>query len=326
MLDVNVGGYLAQAFASHTAAHAYIVVGERPHLAQLLAQCAQVVMCNAHIGCGSCDNCVKVAHNSHQDVISIPTDTSKNRITVADVAYLVDEAYKRPVDNSQNRVFLINAVDSVTGVGCEIWQNKLLKTLEEPSSGVYIFIAVADAESLLPTVRSRCQVLRQSKSTLDTVYKRLLSCGYEPTACQMVAAVSGGSVSAAERLIANPQVLAAYNLALDTAQNMTSTKNALAYASRIAAAKDNFVDFLQFYTLLLRESIVYRLAPSLCRLPLLAQSIETICSNYTLPAAEDSIARIAEAKRQLDNSANFNVTVDCLLVDLLQLRYLRRDD
>ncbi len=326
MLDENVGGRLVQAFKTRSAAHAYIVVGERPYLPQLLAQCAQVVMCAANTACGSCESCAKVIHKNHQDVISIPADTVKNRITVADVAYLVDETYKRPVDNSKNRVFLINAADSVSGVGCEIWQNKLLKTLEEPSNGVYIFIAVTDAENLLLTVRSRCQVLKQSKSSLDGVYQSLLSKGYDPVVCQMVSASSGGSVNAAERLISNPQVLSAYNLALDTAQNMTSTKNALTFASRIIAAKDNFTDFLQFYTLLLRESIVYRLAPALCRLPLLSQSIDVICGNYTLSAARDCIERLAMAKKQLDNSANFNVTVDCLLVDILQLRYLNREE
>lgn len=282
-------------------------------------------MCSSHTAADNCERCSKVKQGIHQDVISVPSDTVKNRLTVADVAYLVEETYKRPVDNSDSRAFLINAVDSVAGIGCEIWQNKLLKTLEEPPSGCYFFIGVTDPEALLPTVRSRCQTLKQGKSGIDDVQKHIQSMGYDAPTCQMVAAASSGSVTAAERIVVNPRALDAYQLALDTAVKMTSTKNALAFASRIIASRDYFAEFLSFYTLALRESIVCRLAPDLCMLPLFKESIDIICQNYTLQAAEDCIERLALAKRQFDNNANFTVLVDKLLVDILQLRYLRRD-
>lgn len=316
---------LTNAFASGQAVHAYIVVGEKPNLPVLLRQCAQVVMCTAHTACGKCERCLKVAQGIHQDVISIPLDEAKNRITVADVAYLVEETYKRPVDNSPCRVFLVNACDSVAGVGCEIWQNKLLKTLEEPTEGCYIFIGVTDVEGLLPTVRSRCQVIRQSKDSNETIRQSLLKDGYDSVTCQMAAAMCGGSLNTARRLVSNPQALKSYQLALDTAENMTSTKNALVYATQILANKDCVTEFLAFYTLLLRESIVVRLAPNLALLPSLGNSIDKICQNYTLQAAEDCIERLSAAKRQLDNNANLTVTIDKLLVDILQIRYSRRD-
>ncbi len=320
MLDL-----LKNAFASGKASHAYIVVGEKPNIPALLNQCAQVVMCNTHTATDNCERCLKVAQGIHQDVISIPTDLTKNRITVADVSYLVDETYKRPVDNSLSRVFLVNAVDSVAGIGCEIWQNKLLKTLEEPTAGCYIFIGVTDVESLLPTVRSRCQVLKQSKVSQSQIEQKLQSGGLDVLVCQMVAAMCGGSLSSAERLISNAQVVKSYQVALDTAENMTSTKNALPFAAQILEVKENIADFLGFYTLLLRESIVVRLADGLAQLPLFKDSIDKICQNYTISAAQDCIERLAQAKRQLDNGANITVTVDQLLLDLLQIRYSRRD-
>ena len=316
---------LVNAFALGQASHAYIVVGEKPNIPTLLKYCAQVVMCNAHTACGACERCKKVVEDAHQDVISIPLDAEKPRLTVADVSYLVDETYKRPVDNSESRVFLVNAADSLAGIGCEIWQNKLLKTSEEPTAGCYIFIGVTDIEGLLPTVRSRCQVLRQGKTDVKQIEQTLLKSGYDARACQMAAVMCGGSLSAAERLVANPQVIKSYQVALDTAENMTSTKNALVYATQILALKDNVYDFLGFYTLILRESIVVRLADGLSVLPLFKDSIDKICQNYTLQAAEDCILRLAETKRQLDNNANLTVAVDQLSVDLLQIRYLRRD-
>lgn len=283
-------------------------------------------MCRTHTACGSCDNCLKVTAHAHQDVISVPTDVDKNRITVADVAYVVEESYKRPVDNSDCRVFLINAVDSLAGVGCEVWQNKLLKTLEEPNAGCYIFIGVTDAESLLPTVRSRCQVIKQDKLSRDEIEQKLLSRGYDALSCRMAAVTCSGSLSSAERIVSNPQILGAYRLALDTAANMTSTKVALGFASQILALKDNIDDFLLFYTLALRESIVLRLSPELCVLQPFSDELDKICANYTIAAAQDGIERLVCAKRQLANGGNVPMVVDRLLVDMLQIRYTRRED
>lgn len=318
--DKNVGEYLARAFREGFAVHAYAVVGEKQSLSELLKECAIVTMCFSHLG-DDCEACKKVKENAHQDVIKLPLDTQKNRLTVADMAYLVEESYKRPVDNSNQRVFLIDASNSTSGVGSELWQNKLLKTLEEPAENVYIFVGVTDIEGLLPTVRSRCQILKQTKMTVADVKKALADKGFEPRSCEIVASVSGGSVSAGERLLANPSVFVAYNVAIDIATEMTSTKNALKFASAIASNKECIYDCLGFLTVLMRESIVYRLAPELCLLPSLKNTIDQICTNYTLDAAKGCIELINSAKKRLDDDGNVNVVVDQLLGSILEMRY-----
>ena len=51
---------------------------------------------------------------------------------------------------------IINGAESLN----EASQNKLLKTLEEPSEGVLIFLATSRIDELLRTVRSRCSLIR----------------------------------------------------------------------------------------------------------------------------------------------------------------------
>ena len=319
--DKNVGGYLSTAFNEGHVVHAYIVVGERQYLPSLLKECAIVTMCINHVG-DDCEACKKVVDGAHQDVIRLPLDTSKTRLSVADMSYLVEESYKRPVDDSSSqRVFLVDASNSTSGVGCELWQNKLLKTLEEPTPNVYIFIGVTDAEALLPTVRSRCQVLKQTKLTVEQVREKLLEKSFNLTSCEMAAAMSGGSVNTGERILANPGIFEAYNTAIKIATEMTSTKNALKFASVILANKEYITDCLGFLTTILRESIVYRLEPSLCLLPHLQDTIDLICSYYTLQACELCIEKINLAKKRLDDNGNVTVVVDQLLNTLLEIRY-----
>ena len=319
--DANVGKYLEHAFADNRAAHAYIVVGEKQYLPQLLTECAIVAMCDRHTFDG-CDTCKKVVDRAHQDVMRLPQDSAKNRLTVADVAYLVEESNKRPVDDSSSaRVFLIDASNSVSGIGSELWQNKLLKTLEEPTEGVYIFLGVTDVEGLLPTVRSRCQVLKQTVLSVAEVKNALAAKGFESGVCEMAASMSGGSVQTGERILSNQAVLDAYQTAISVAVEMTSTKNALRFASAILSNKETVNDCLGFLTVLLRESIVYRLAPQLLLLPKMKNTTKAICANYTLDAAEGCIELINDAKRRLDAGGNVTVVVDSLLGSILEMRY-----
>ena len=318
--DRNIGQYLVDAFKEGRAAHAYIVVGEKQHLPNLLRECAIVTMCLSHVG-DDCEACKKVIESAHQDVIYLPLDTQKNRLTVTDMAYLVEESYKRPVDNSSQRVFLIDASNSIAGVGSELWQNKLLKTLEEPEDNVYIFVGVTDAEGLLPTVRSRCQILKQVKLSVSEVRDALQEKSFNLVSCEKAAAMSGGSIQTGERILSNPAIFEAYKTAERIATEMTSTKNALRYASEILANRDYIYDCLGFLTVLLRESVVYRLAPELIIMPRLKNTIDQICANYTLAAAQSCIEKINEAKKRLDDNGNVTVVIDQLLNGILEIRY-----
>ncbi len=323
-LDKNVGGYLQDAFNKGLVAHAYIVSGEKQYVSSLLKECALVTMCRSHRGDDGCESCKKVISGEHLDVLLLPGEGGKNRLTVGDIAYLTEESYRRPVDNSEQRVFLLDATESVSGAGCELWQNKLLKTLEEPIDGVYIFIGVTDAESLLPTVRSRCQLLKQSKLSVKEVKEALLAKSFDVTSCEMAAAMSGGNVQMGERILSNKAVFDAYRLAIGIATEMTSTKVALRYASQMLALRENVNDCLGFLTLLFRESIVYRLSEQLCQLQRLRDTIDIICANYTLSAAESCIEQINSAKMRLDEGANVTIVTDRLLNTILEIRYLCR--
>lgn len=318
----SVGAYLNRAFSLSHAAHAYIVVGEKAQLPSLLKRCAAVCMCKNHSADGdACENCRKVQNGAHQDVLWFPHEEGRTRLNVADMQILVEETYKRPVDNSDCRVFLINAADSVSGVGSDIWQNKLLKTLEEPNPDTYIFVGVCDAESLLATVRSRCQTLKPPKQTVAEITAALVQRGYERALAEVAAAVSGGNLDTAEAIFAGPSVLDAFQNASNMLQNMTSTKNSLLFVAPVLADKQNITWFLRFLTLLLGESIHFRLAENLCVLPSHAKVTEKICQNYTLPAAEACIEKVAEAQRRLDGGGNVTVVTDELFVTISEVKY-----
>lgn len=320
-VDKNVGGYLQKVFAEGRAGHAYIVVGEKQHMAELLAQCAMAVMSPTHVDDGS-EICRRVASGQHQDVICLPKDKGKNRLTVADINLLVEESFKKPVDDSSvARVFLVDGCNSVSGIGSDVWQNKLLKTLEEPTEGVYIFVGVTDSEALLPTVRSRCQVLRRESNTVAQVCQELRKDGFDLRTCQIAASLSSGSVAEGRLILNNPAVVNAAERAILFARDMTGTKNALRFVAPVVQNKDTVQEFLKFLQIVFRESIVARVLPSLCLLTDMSDEIQTVSANYTIEACRAAIDKVNVAKRALDGGANLQVTIDELASAILEVKY-----
>ena len=68
---------------------------------------------------------------------------------------VVSAASKTPFESSR-RVFVIERVDELGDEAA----NRMLKTLEEPASFVHLILLTERLGEVLPTIRSRCQVVR----------------------------------------------------------------------------------------------------------------------------------------------------------------------
>jgi len=101
------------------------------------------------------------AHPDYRELVRLPKDPDKpdealaRSITIAQVRSLQALFATKP-SFSPRRVIVIDAIDDLERGGA----NALLKNLEEPPAGT-IFLLVSHAPGrLLPTIRSRCRLLR----------------------------------------------------------------------------------------------------------------------------------------------------------------------
>ena len=119
------------------------------------------------------------AHPDYRELVRLPKDPDKpdealaRSITIAQVRGLQPLFATKP-SLSQRRVVLIDAIDDLERGGA----NALLKNLEEPPVGT-IFLLVSHAPGrLLPTIRSRCRLLRfeaLSDGDVTTILREQLS-------------------------------------------------------------------------------------------------------------------------------------------------------
>lgn len=315
----NVVKTLKAQFDSGRASHAYIIQGSKANIPQLLKQCAKIVLCPQH-GCGVCDMCRKVDTEQHLDRIALPMD-GRSKLNVDDIEYLVEESIKRPVDRVSARVFTLNATDSVSGSGSAVWQNKLLKTLEEPVGNTYIFIGVDNPESLFATIQSRCQVLKDNVVSTKEVMGALIEDGYDSKSSAIAAVLSQGDMKYAKRIVADNTYYDIFDAVKRMLCEMTSTKTALPYVATLSVQRDNYKTVLLSIVVLLKESVVYRVCPELCVLPLGPQDIQKICDNYSIEACIAVTELVGTVKKRLDNNGNYTVELDNMIAEMLEVKY-----
>lgn len=99
------------------------------------------------------DDYDQVFFSEHPDVgIVIPF---KRNVRIGAIRHLEKEANYNPFE-ARSRVFIVDDAEKMADPAA----NALLKTLEEPPPTSHIFLITSRPDSLLPTIRSRCQILR----------------------------------------------------------------------------------------------------------------------------------------------------------------------
>jgi DNA polymerase III subunit delta' len=162
--------------------------------------------------CGACPPCRKVARGNHPDffwITRLPKkETSaredeadeagqeepdegrgdlKRDITIEQVRDLAEHASYAPREGNR-RVFVIDPADRMNLPA----QNALLKTLEEPPGSSLLALVTSRPHVLLPTVRSRCFVVRFAAMPTADLAAALESAGMPRAEALVRAALSDG--------------------------------------------------------------------------------------------------------------------------------------
>jgi DNA polymerase-3 subunit delta' len=152
---------------------------------------AQALNC-AKGGCGECPACRRIARGVHADVqVVIPGESGS--IKVEQIRDAIDSTMYRPFEGKRRVTVIDDAEAMMPGA-----QNALLKTLEEPSASSVFILITARPDSLLPTVRSRCSLMRFSRlSAADVAEVLERDHQYNRREALAAAAAADGSISRA---------------------------------------------------------------------------------------------------------------------------------
>src|SRR5262245_36965017 len=155
--------------------------------------------------CGECPSCHQVASLNHPDVELIVKPPDKAFIPVemligdADHRMRAGLCYNIALKpySGRRKVAIIDDADYLNKEGA----NCLLKTLEEPPANSILILIGTSEQRQLPTIRSRCQIVRFLPLAESDVAELLVETGLceEPAAARTAAAHSDGSLGRAAR-------------------------------------------------------------------------------------------------------------------------------
>lgn len=136
--------------------------------------------------CDKCIHCLKVNNRSHPDFFFI--EPANEKILIDQVRSLQQDLQFHPLEGSC-KVAIINDAESMT----ESAANSLLKILEEPPPNTYFILVSGFIDSLLPTIRSRCQKIFFSPLSQDEIMEYLIGrSGLEKGEASRLASLSQG--------------------------------------------------------------------------------------------------------------------------------------
>ena len=135
-------------------AHAYLFSGDFASFEMALFL-SQALFCQEKVGvhpCGKCRSCRLIESNDFSDVTIVAPQG--NLIKTDTIRELVKNFSQSGFESSQ-QVFIIRDAEKMHVNAA----NSLLKVIEEPQSTIHIFLLTNQEEAVLPTIKSRTQII-----------------------------------------------------------------------------------------------------------------------------------------------------------------------
>lgn len=167
--------------------HAYLLQGERGTGKERIALVmAMSLFCENKQGiepCNTCNNCKRILSGNHPDVHWIEPEGLS--ISKEQVRHLQKEFAFSGMESNQ-KVYVIKHADRMTVNAA----NSLLKFLEEPSKQTTAMMLTENSGSILPTIRSRCQVIDLKPLNPLQFQKQLISEGMKEQDALLMSALT----------------------------------------------------------------------------------------------------------------------------------------
>ena len=302
-----------------TTRHAYLFAGP-PGLGRrtLALRFAQALNCptplEVGIPCGTCRDCKQIESMRHADLTVVQADSEGGILKVDQIREARKTLILKPY-MSKYRVALFlrfhEANDNAS--------NALLKTLEEAPSYAVLILTADNPEQLLPTIVSRCEVLRLRPLSVEKIQTELENRGLERSRAKLVAHISGGRMGYALRLVENGSLLEKREerlndlLALMPASRVEKFK----YAEQISKDKEALRQTILFWLSYWRD-VMLRAAQAGTPLVNVDRNveIEDIAGRMDLSASRRVVGGLEEALEKLERNVNPRLLTEVLLLDM----------
>lgn len=311
--------HLKNAMQSGKVSHSYIFTGEPGSGKKLLATTFAITLqCEAGgtEPCQKCDSCKKALGKNHPDIIMVNHE-KPGTITIDEIReQVIHDVEIRPY-YSPHKIYIIPEADLMTVQA----QNALLKTIEEPPEYAVIMLLTANADALLPTIRSRCVRLDLKVVDDALVKKYLMEHLHVPDyQAEIDASFAKGSIGKAKeaatseefsRLTQNALKILKYSSKMEVYELAEEIKN-------LSAEKHNINDYLDIFQFWFRDVLMFKATREIDNL-VFKQEINFIreqASQRSYENLEKILEALSRTKVRLRANVNFELALELLFLTI----------
>ena len=297
--------------------HAYLLTGEKGTGKKLLATLfAMALQCKEQQvePCQQCPSCRKALSGNHPDIIFV-THEKPNSVGVEDIReQLVEDVGIRPYE-SPYKIYIVDDASRMTPQA----QNALLKTLEEPPEYAVILLLADNAESLLPTILSRCVTLRLRPLTDEEMKGFLMNQLHVPDyQADIMAAFARGNQGRAKMIAKSSDFMemvesAVYQLKRSRDREIYEMVDMI---RAMSGEKQNVYDYLDIYAMWFHDVLLFKATKEVDSL--LFREELTAIQDRAAHSSYEGLQRILDAIRMAEDRLRANVNFD-LTMELLFL-------
>ena len=318
---------LRGALAHDRVGHAYLFTGPehigKTTLARLFAQslnCEATDPCRRP--CGECRPCRLIAVDRHPDVRLLEPEISgrgKRTLKIDAVRDLLHDLSLAPYE-ARHKIAILTHFDAAT-LGAA---NAFLKTLEEPPANVVLLLTASEADTLLPTITSRCRVMALRPLAPTEVDRALRELWQAPaTEAELLAHLADGRPGWALSALRDPALLheREAHLALLSEALPGGRVQRFELADRLAKDAEELPELLRTWLSWWRDATLLAWgnanSHSLVNVDQL-EHLRTVARRWERARMVGALAQTREAVWQLEHNANARLVIENLL-----LRYPR---
>ncbi|WKZ37206.1 MAG: DNA polymerase III subunit delta' [Anaerolineales bacterium] len=197
--------------------------------------------------------------------------------------------------------------------------NALLKTLEEAPAHAILLLTADTPEGLLPTIVSRCEVLRLRPLPTETVAVDLMMRGMEADRARLLAHISGGRPGYARKLVDDATLLEKREERLDDLQTLLPAPRVekFSYADKLSKDKDTMRQTIMIWLSYWRD-VMLRAAGAGSPLINIDRNmeIEFLAGRLDLSTARKVVNEHESALEKMDRNVNSRLLAEVLLLNL----------
>ncbi len=297
--------------------HAYLFTGPEGVGRRTLAlRFARALVCEqppaAGEACGQCRACRQIARHTYPDLHIVQRAEDTTVIKVEQIRALERTLALTP--HGPYRIALLRNFEEAHPSAA----NALLKTLEEPPGKVVLLLTAGSAEALLPTVVSRCEVLRLRPVPTATLSAALQTRhGLPAEQADFLAHLSGGRPGYALRLHQNPDLLTERTEAIEALLGLLAANRIqrFAFAEKAAKARDDLRRLLTVWLSFWRDVLV--LASGAAVPPTHVDyraALETLSARVTPQQALHIVQALTQALDDLDHFVNTRLVAENIML------------